>query len=65
MNGILGEVGKALIALQANGEVVIERTEELFVDEITFYVEETLKGVKAEYKIEELESNEKIKITLQ
>ncbi|MFJ7994281.1 hypothetical protein ACIQY5_19160 [Peribacillus frigoritolerans] len=65
MNGILGEVGKALIALQANGEVVIEKTEELFVDEITFYVEETLKGVKAEYKVEELESNKKVKITLQ
>ncbi|CAH0169362.1 hypothetical protein [Peribacillus simplex] len=65
MNGILGEVGKALIILQDEGEVVIEKTEDLFVDEIAYFVEETLKGVKAEYKIEELESNEKLKITLQ
>lgn len=65
MNGILGEVGKALITLQGEGEVVIEKTEELFVDEIAYYVEVTLKGVKAEYKIEELEPNEKLKITLQ
>ncbi|MFJ9386993.1 hypothetical protein ACIROD_25190 [Peribacillus sp. NPDC101481] len=65
MNGILGEVGKALITLQAEGEVVIEKTEELFVDEIAYYVEETLKAVKAEYKVEELESNIKLKITLQ
>ncbi|MFP7737971.1 hypothetical protein ACLHDF_32750 [Priestia aryabhattai] len=65
MNGILGEVGKALITLQAEGEVIIERTEELYVDEIAYYVEETLKGVKAAYKIEELESNVKMKITLQ
>ncbi|MFJ5750946.1 hypothetical protein ACIP97_20550 [Peribacillus frigoritolerans] len=65
MNGILGEVGKALIVLQAEGEVVIEKTEELFVDEIAYYVEETLKGVKAEYNIEELEPNMKVKITLQ
>ncbi|KQU24036.1 hypothetical protein ASG65_19060 [Bacillus sp. Leaf13] len=64
MNGILGEVGKALITLQAEGEVVIEKTEELFVDEIAYYVEETLKAVKAEYKVEELESNVKLKITL-
>ena len=65
MNGILGEVGKALIILQNEGEVVIEKTEDLFVDEIAYFVEETLKGVKAEYKTEELESNEKLKITLQ
>ena len=65
MNGILGEIGKALIVLQAEGEVVIEKTEEIFVDELVYYVEETLKGVKAEYKTEELEPNVKIKITLQ
>lgn len=65
MNGILGAVGKALITLQEEGEVVIEKTDELYLDEITYYVEETLKGVKAEYKIEEIESNAKLKITLQ
>ncbi|WHY65634.1 hypothetical protein [Neobacillus sp. SuZ13] len=65
MNGILGEVGKALITLQAEGEVVIERNEELYVDEIVYYVEETLKGVKASYKTEVLEPNVKMKITLQ
>jgi hypothetical protein len=65
MNGILGEVGKALITLQAEGEVVIERNDELYVDEIAYYVEETLKGVKAPYKIEVLEPNLKMKIILQ
>ncbi|MCZ0870914.1 hypothetical protein [Peribacillus sp. AS_2] len=65
MNGILGEVGKALIKLQDEGEVVIERNEELYLDEITYFVEETLKGVKAEYKTEVLEPNVKMKITLQ
>ncbi|WP_285767538.1 hypothetical protein [Peribacillus sp. SI8-4] len=65
MNGILGEIGKALIVLQDEGAVIIEKTEEIFVDEIVYYVEETLKGVKAEYKTEELEPNVSIKITLQ
>jgi len=65
MNGILGEVGKALVTLQNDGEAVIERTEELYLDEISFYVEEILKGVKAAYKIEELEPNIRMKITLQ
>lgn len=65
MNGILGEVGKALITLQDEGEVVIERNEELYVDEILHYVEETLKGVKAAYKTEEIEPNVKVKVTLQ
>jgi hypothetical protein len=36
MNGILGEVGKALITLQENGEVIIEKTDELYLDEITY-----------------------------
>lgn len=65
MNGILGEVGKALISLQEYGEVNIEKTDELYIDEIAFYVEETLKGVKAAYKVEEIEHNVKMKITLQ
>jgi hypothetical protein len=65
MNGILGEVGKALVKLQDEGEVVIERNEELYLDEIAYYVEETLKGVKAAYKTEVLEPNVKMKITLQ
>ncbi|PFG07153.1 hypothetical protein [Bacillus sp. es.034] len=65
MNGILGEVGKALVTLQNDGEVVIERTDELYLDEIAYYVEETLKGVKSAYKIEVIESNVKMKITLQ
>jgi hypothetical protein len=65
MNGILGEVGKALITLQVEGEVIIEKTDELYLDEIAFYVEETLKGVKAAYKTEVVEPNVKIKITLQ
>jgi len=65
MNGILGEVGKALVALQNEGEVVIEKTDELYVDEIAYYVEETLKGVKAAYKTEEVEPNVKLKIILQ
>jgi len=65
MNGILGEVGKALVKLQDEGEVIIEKTEELYLDEITYYVEETLKGVKAAYKAEEIEPHVKMKITLQ
>ncbi|UQZ76198.1 hypothetical protein C2I17_17445 [Niallia circulans] len=65
MNGILGEVGKVLIELQENGAAVIEKTEELYVDEILYYVEETLKGVKAEYKVEVLQPDQSSKITLQ
>ncbi|WHY79040.1 hypothetical protein QNH20_07895 [Neobacillus sp. WH10] len=65
MQGILGAVGKALITLQEAGEVIIEKTDELYLDEITYYVEETLKGVKAAYKIEEIEPKVKLKITLQ
>jgi hypothetical protein len=65
MNGILGEVGKALFTLQEHGEVIIEKTDDLYLDEITHYVEETLKGVKATYKIEILETNKRLKVTLQ
>ncbi|WP_445491610.1 hypothetical protein [Niallia sp. 03133] len=65
MNGILGTIGKVLIELQNEGSAVIEKTEELYVDEIQFYVEETLKGVKAEYKIEVLQPDVLIKLTLQ
>ncbi|WP_312471220.1 hypothetical protein [Neobacillus sp.] len=65
MQGILGAVGKALITLQEAGEVIIEKTDELYLDEITYYVEETLKGVKAAYKTEELVPNLRMKITLQ
>lgn len=65
MQGILGAVGKALITLQEAGEVVIEKSDELYLDEISYYVEETLKGVKAAYKTEVLEPNMRIKITLQ
>jgi hypothetical protein len=65
LNGILGEVGKALITLQETGEVIIEKTDDLYLDEITYYVEETLKGVKATYKIEILEANIKLKVRLQ
>lgn len=64
MQGILGEIGKALIALQEKGEVIIDKTDELYLDEITYYVEETLKGVKAAYKTEELVPNKKMKTTL-
>lgn len=65
MNGILGAVGKVLIELQENGAAVIEKTEELYLDEILFYVEETLKGVKTEYKVEVLQPDKLSKITLQ
>ncbi|MBP1080773.1 hypothetical protein ACFFJQ_14285 [Bacillus capparidis] len=65
MQGILGAIGKTLISLQEQGEVIIERTEELYMDEILYSVEKTLIDVKAAYKIEELEANLKIKITLQ
>ncbi|MGN2271667.1 hypothetical protein [Priestia megaterium] len=64
MNGILGAVGKVLIELQEQGAALIEKTEELYVDEILYYVEETLKGVKAEYKIEVIQTDEVSKITL-
>ncbi|MGG3467348.1 hypothetical protein ABES02_07490 [Neobacillus pocheonensis] len=64
MQGILAEIGKALITLQEQGEVIIERTDEIYVDEIAFYVEETLKGLKAAYKTEVIEPNMKIKIAL-
>lgn len=64
MQGILGEVGKALVTLQAEGEVVIERTEELYVDEILYSVEKTLIDVKAEYKTVVLEEDVKLKIIL-
>ncbi|MBT2729205.1 hypothetical protein J7E63_20115 [Bacillus sp. ISL-75] len=64
MQGILGEIGKALITLQEQGEVIIGRTDEIYVDEIAFYVEETLKGVKAAYKTEVIEPSMKIKIAL-
>lgn len=65
MLGILGEVGKALIGLQNDGEVIIEATDDLYLDEILYYVEETLKGVKAPYKTFEIVTNEKIKVILQ
>ncbi|MGM0890671.1 MAG: hypothetical protein ACQEW5_28040 [Bacillota bacterium] len=64
MQGILGEVGKALIKLQEEGEVVIERTEELYVDEILYSVEKTLIDVKAEYKTVVLEEDVKLKVIL-
>lgn len=64
MQGILGEVGKALITLQEKGEVVIERSEELYVDEILYSVEKTLIDVKAEYKTIVLEEDVKLKIIL-
>jgi hypothetical protein len=65
MQGILGAVGKALITLQETGEVIIEKTDELYLDEIAYYIEETLKGVKAPYRTEVLEPNMKMQITLQ
>lgn len=65
MNGILGAVGKVLIELQEHGVAVIEKTEELYTDEILYYVEETLKGVKAEYKVEVLQPDQSSKIILQ
>lgn len=64
MQGILGEVGKVLINLQAEGEAIIERTEELYVDEILYSVEKTLIDVKAEYKTVVLEEDVKLKIIL-
>lgn len=65
MQGILGAVGKALVTLQETGEVIIEKTDELNLDEISYYVEETLKGVKAAYKTEVLDPHIRMKITLQ
>ncbi|USY55877.1 hypothetical protein NIZ91_04265 [Bacillus sp. 1780r2a1] len=65
MNGILGAVGKVLVELQENGTAIIEKTDELYVDEIIYYVEETLKGVKAAYQIEVLQPEVLSKITLQ
>lgn len=65
MQGLLGAIGKALVTLQENGEVIIERTEELYVDEILYSVEKTLIDVKAAYKVEELEVNKLVKVTLQ
>ncbi|MBS2970374.1 hypothetical protein J9317_16630 [Metabacillus sp. KIGAM252] len=50
MNGILVEVGESLITLQYKGEVLIEGNKEVYADEIAYYVEETLKGLKAPYK---------------
>lgn len=64
MNGILKEIGGALIELQNSGEVTIRKTEEIYVEETLFYVEDTLKGLKAAYKKEELEDGS-VKIKLQ
>lgn len=65
MNGILGEVGKVLVNLQDNGEATVKKTEELYLDEIIFYVEEMLKGVKAEYRIDIIEKDVMLRIKLQ
>lgn len=63
MVGILKEIGKALIDLQDNGEVTIRKTDEIYVDETLYYVENTLIGLKAAYKKEELEDGS-VKIRL-
>jgi hypothetical protein len=65
MNGILGEVGIALVNLQTTGEVVIKKTDELYLDEIAYYIEEVLKGVKAAYITQVLVPDVKMKIILQ
>ncbi|WP_409289627.1 hypothetical protein [Peribacillus sp. SCS-37] len=64
MIGILGEVGKALITLQNEGKVVLQKTEEVYVDEILYCVEKVLTDVKATYDVEELEKDERVKVEL-
>jgi hypothetical protein len=50
MQGILGKVGEALKTLQDREQAIVTPTDECEIEDILYYIEDVLKGLKVTFK---------------